>query len=135
MFENESVQDLMDLAMDTPYGKTCSALWAEAARRAGVEGLEREEIWCYLRLAQAFTMGGEVTRMVAPFMWVDKRRKERPDLFDADMQDSFAWYYKYVILVLRDVPQASADECFNALREMREFYQSLGDSLKAYYLR
>lgn len=135
MFENESVHELMSLAQDTPYGKTCSALWAEAARRAGAEGLEHEEVWCYLQLASAFTMGGEVTRMVAPFMWVDKRRKERPDLFDQRMLEVFAWYYKYLLLVLRDMPQASAEQCFTALQEMREFYQSLGDSLKAVYLR
>lgn len=42
MFEHESVQELMALAHETPYGKKCSALWAEAARRAGAEGLERE---------------------------------------------------------------------------------------------
>ncbi|WJZ03004.1 hypothetical protein [Corynebacterium freiburgense] len=135
MFEHESVHDLMSLAHDTPYGKTCSALWAEAARRAGAEGLEEEELWCYLQLASAFTMGGEVTRMVAPFMWVDKRRKERPDLFDERMQSVFAWYYKYLILVLRDVPQASVEQCFSALGEMRNFYKNLGDSLKAVYLR
>ncbi|GAA4787690.1 hypothetical protein FRX94_03820 [Corynebacterium canis] len=135
MFEHESVQDLMALAHETPYGKKCSALWAEAARRAGAEGLEREELVCYMQLAVAFTLGGEVTRMVAPFMWVDKRRKERPDLVTESMQRSFGWYFKYLMLVLREIPQVPADECFRTLDQMREYYQGLGDSLKPYYLR
>ncbi|MDO5097684.1 MAG: hypothetical protein Q4D85_02925 [Corynebacterium sp.] len=135
MMEQETLSDLMEKADAMPWGKACSAAWAEAAKRAGEEGDEHLEAICYLSLVSAFAMGGESTRIVAPFLWLDKFRKRRPDLFDDDMQSAFGWQYKYLVGVLRDLPTISADQLLSTLDEMEAFYRQRGDNLKAYYLR
>ncbi len=135
MQDRNSIFELMEKAHALPWGKACSAMWVEAAKLAAESGEENLQAQCYLHLINAFAMSGESSRLVAPFLWLDKYRKRRPEEFDQEMQSAFGWQYKYVLGVLRDIPNASADQLLGTLEQMREYYQQRGDSLKSYYIR
>ncbi|MCU9519183.1 hypothetical protein N7326_04755 [Corynebacterium sp. ES2794-CONJ1] len=134
-FETDELRDLMERAYAAPYGKSCSSLWAEAVQLAHDEGRCEEEFECYVHLASSLGQGGEITRMIAPFLWVDKTRKVHPEYFTPDLAESFAWSYKYLMSAVRAVPTISAQQCLDSLAEMKKLYLDMGDPLKAYYMR
>ena len=135
MTDLDDLYDLIARAQAAPWGPGCSTLWAQAARLA--EDLERDEdaLECYSNLVTAYTMGGEATRVIAPFTWCDNMYRTRPDLFTDALKHSFAWQYKYVITALRQVPTVPVQKCKDVLQQMRELYLSLGDELSAVYIR
>ncbi len=135
MHERDSILELMEKAHALPWGKACSAMWVEAAKLAQRSGEQFLLAQCYLHLINALAMSGESSQLLAPFLWLDKFRKERPDLFDAEMQSAFGWQYKYILGLLRDFPSGSSAELKRVLSEMKKYYLQSGDGLKSYYIR
>lgn len=135
MHERDSIIELMEKAHALPWGKACSATWVQAAKIAQNSGEQLLLAQCYLHLINALVMSGESSQILAPFLWLDKFRKERPDLFDAEMQSAFGWQYKYILCLLRDFPSGTSDELKEALSEMKKYYLQYGGSLKSYYIR
>lgn len=135
---SEGLDDLIDLmkrADATQWGKACSALWAQAATLAEERGDLEKAVVCYDELATAYMMGGEITRCIAPFMWLNRMYKERPDLFTEELVTSLALDYKFAVSAVGKVPTISVEQCMSMLAEMEQFYRGLGDSLHAYYAR
>ena len=135
MTDLDDLYDLIARAQAAPWGPGCSALWAQAARLAEDLGRDEDALECYSNLVTAYTMGGEATRVIAPFTWCDNMYRTRPDLFTDALKHSFAWQYKYVITALRQVPTVPVQKCKDVLQQMRELYLSLGDELSAVYIR
>lgn len=131
----DDLDDLMQRANATPWGKTCSALWAQAAVMAEERGELDRAVRCYGELCAAYMMGGESTRVIAPFMWLDRMLKTRPDLFREEDITALGWYYKYVISTVRCVPTVSVTQCEALLDEMHDYYMRQGDSMRAYHIR
>lgn len=129
------LEDLIQRANATPWGKTCSALWAQAATLAEESGDLETAVRCYGELCAAYMSGGESTRVMAPFMWLDSMLKTRPELFSEDAIALFGWYYKYVIATVRSIPTVPVAQCHAILEEMRRHYQERGDSMRAYHIR
>lgn len=131
----EELHDLMTEAANTPPGKTAADLWAKAAGIAESGGYEQEAVICYVQLTSAYAVGGQGTRVIAPFIWCDKKYRERPDLFPGEIGFSHAWHYKYVVGAVRSVPTVPVAQCESLLEEMRQFYLQQGDGMRAYYIR
>lgn len=129
------LDDLMQRAAATPWGKTCSSLWAQAAALAQESDDHTKAVRCYGELCAAYMMGGESTRVIAPFMWLDNMFKTHPEYFEEQDVQALGWYYKYVVSTLRCVPTVSVDQCNALLDEMRQYYMSHGDSMRAYHIR
>lgn len=81
MTDLDDLYDLIARAQAAPWGPGCSALWAQAARLAEDLGRDEDALECYSNLVTAYTMGGEATRVIAPFTWCDNMYRTRPDLF------------------------------------------------------
>lgn len=136
MFDGiDDLKDLMQRAEATPWGPTCSSLWAQAAALAEERGDLESAVTCYGELCAAYMMGGELTRVIAPFMWLDRMYKTRPELFSQEQINSLGWYYKYMTSALRNVPTISVPQCEAVLDEMRQYYLKLGDPMRAYHIR
>ena len=71
MTDLDDLYDLIARAQAAPWGPGCSALWAQAARVAEDLGRDEDALECYSNLVTAYTMGGEATRVIAPFTWRD----------------------------------------------------------------
>lgn len=132
---NPELQDLMARANGAPWGKQCSALWAQAVQLAESLGDEQVTVHCYNELTTAYVQGGEGTRCIAPFIWLDKKLKERPELFTEDILKEMAWHYKSVVWAMRSVPQVPYEQIKAVEAEMKAFFLQRGDSLRAYYQR
>ena len=79
MTDLDDLYDLIARAQAAPWGPGCSALWAQAARLAEDLGRDEDALECYSNLVTAYTMGGEATRVIAPFTWCDNMyRTSRP---------------------------------------------------------
>lgn len=136
MNENlDDLEDLMHRAHGAPWGKTCSALWAQAANLAEERGDLENAIVCYDELIDAYRMGGESTRCVAPFLWLVRTHKERPDLFDAERMEALALDYKFAASTVLHIPTVSYEQCMSLLEQMENFHRNLGDSMRSYNLR
>lgn len=133
--QHAELKDLIQRAGATPWGKTCSALWAQAAQLATEIGDEYLEVRCYNELCSAYAMGGEHTKILAPFIWQDKKFKEKPELYDEELSYQLGWQYKYVLSAIRGVPSIPVSKCFEVLEEMRRFYLKHGDTLRSYHIR
>ncbi|EEH64083.1 tetratricopeptide repeat protein [Gleimia coleocanis DSM 15436] len=131
----DELHNLMSEAANTPPGKTAADLWAKAAEIAEAQGYEQEAVICYVQLTSTYAVGGQGTRVIAPFIWCDKKFKERPDLFGGELTFSHAWHYKYVIGAVRSVPTVPVQQCESLLEEMRKFYLQQGDGMRAYHIR
>ncbi|RRC96313.1 hypothetical protein [Schaalia canis] len=131
----DDLEDLMSRADATQWGKACSALWAQAATLAEEQGNLEKAVVCYDELATAYMMGGELTRCIAPFMWLERMYKQRPDLFNDDLVESLAADYKFALSAVRSVPTVPFEQCMSLLEETERFHRSLGDSLHSYNMR
>ena len=134
MSTEDEVRDLMSRASALPYGRGRSQLWAEAAALAESAGLEELALRSNLALIPAYTNGGEGPKLLAPFIWCNAVYKRRPELFTEKMLHRLGWDYKYVITALRFIPTVPRDQCLDILEEMRRYYLSRGDSMRAYYI-
>lgn len=135
---NDGINELDDLiqrAASTPWGKTCSELWAKAASMAEEQGDMVKAVRCYGELCAAYMMGGESTRVIAPFVWLDQQFKTHPEYFETQDINALGWYYKYVISTVRCVPTVPVAQCEAMLDEMKQYYMKHGDSMRAYYIR
>lgn len=131
----DDLEDLMHRAHGAPWGKTCSALWAQAATLAEERGDLENAILCYDELIDAYRMGGESTRCIAPFLWLVRTHKERPDLFDDERLQALALDYKFAASTVLHVPTVSYEQCMSLLEQMESFHRNLGDSMRSYHLR
>lgn len=131
----DELDDLMQRASATPWGKTCSALWAQAAVMAEERSDMEKAVRCYGELCAAYMMGGESTRVIAPFMWLDTMFKSHPEYFHEQDITALGWYYKYVISTVRCVPTVPVAQCEALLDEMHTYYTQRGDSMRAYHIR
>lgn len=131
----DDLKDLMQRAEATPWGPACSTLWAQAAALAEERGDQASAVTCYGELCSAYVMGGELTRVIAPFMWLDRMYKSQPELFSQEQINNLGWYYKYVTSALRNVPTIPVSQCEAVLDEMHKYYLKLGDPLRAYHIR
>lgn len=131
----DELHDLMNQAASTAPGFTQNDLWAKAAEIAETEGFEQEAVVCYVQLVNGYATGGQTTEVVAPFIWCHNKYRERPDLFDKDLAYGHAWHFKYVLAAVRAVPTVPVEQCEAMLEEMHKHYLSIGDGLRAYYIR
>lgn len=131
----DELHDLMNQASATSPGFTQNDLWAKAAEIAENEGFEQEAVICYIQLVNGYATGGQTTEVVAPFIWCHNKYRERPDLFDTDLSYGHSWHFKYVLAAVRSVPSVPVEQCEAILEEMRKHYLSIGDGLRAYYIR
>lgn len=135
MSAEDDVKDLMDQARSLPWGKTSSAIMAQAAALAEAEGLEELAAQAHVNLVAYYGQGGEETKRLAPFIWCMGRLQERPDLFDDDMRSALGWSFKGVVATASHLPEVPVAKVWELLEEMRLFHLQRGDSLEAYYLR
>ena len=112
MTDLDDLYDLIARAQAAPWGPGCSALWAQAARLAEDLGRDEDALECYSNLVTAYTMGGEATRVIAPFTWCDNMYRTRPDLFTDALKHSFAWQYRYLPFLCRNAKMFSS-KCGN----------------------
>ena len=131
----DDLEDLMSRADATQWGKACSALWAQAATLAEEQGNLEKAVVCYDELATAYMAGGELTRCIAPFMWLERMYKQRPELFNEELVESLAADYKFALSAVRSVPTVPFEQCMALLEETERFHRSLGDSLHSYNMR
>lgn len=132
---SDDLNDLMNRARIMPAGKTRAALWAQAATLAEEEGNLAEAVSAYIELCSAYQRAGEITRVIAPFMWLDRMRRDRPDLFTESHIHRFGWFYKFVLLAVANVPTIPVSQWESILEQMRTHYSAVGDSMRAYYYR
>lgn len=132
---NEDLKDIIIRAQATPWGKTCSALWAKAAQLATDLQDEAAQVLCYSEICNAYALGGESTKVLAPFIWEQNKFSTNPELFNEEQVNYLGWHYKYVISVLRTVPSFPTEKCLAMLKQMHDFYLQQGDTLRAYYIR
>ena len=86
MTDLDDLYDLIARAQAAPWGPGCSTLWAQAARLAEDLGRDEDTLECYSNLVTAYTMGGEATRVIAPFTWCDNMYRTRQALFRLAVQ-------------------------------------------------
>lgn len=133
MMRSDSLNDLLARASQAPHGHARAALWAEAAALAEEEGMWSDAVLSYANLCSAYQSAGDITRVIAPFMWLDRTRRERPELFTASLERRYAWFYKFVLAAVEEVPTIPVAQWQELLERMRTHYAGLGDSMRAYY--
>lgn len=132
---SRELKELMNRAWMMPAGKSRAALWAQAATLAEEEGSLGLAVDAYTELCSSYQSAGEITRVIAPFMWLDRMRRERPDLFTETHIHRFGWFYKFVLIAVAHVPTVPVSQWESILEQMREHYSGVGDSMRAYYYR
>ncbi|QRV02115.1 hypothetical protein JTE88_08585 [Arcanobacterium phocisimile] len=139
----DELTDLIQRAEGSPWGKTCSALWAQAAKVAEDRGDMKMAVRCYVELVTAYVQGGESTRVIAPFAWLERNFRDNPQWFD-DVElpgysdgliHQLGWYYKYVFSAARELPNVSVVQTEQILQRMHDFYQQQSDPQRAWYFR
>lgn len=131
----DDLKDLIQRAHATPWGKTCSALWAQAAKLAESQGKLDQAVKCYSSLCASYAMGGELTRVFGPISWLEQHYKTNPELFDDEEVHALGWYYKYSIGAAKGLPKVSVAQCEQLLAKMKEHYLQLSESLRPWYFR
>ncbi|APT85106.1 hypothetical protein [Corynebacterium aquilae] len=132
---DRDLDDLIDRALGAPWGPSCSALWAQAATAAEDAGEMELAVYCYSQLCGAYAMGGQLTEVIAPFVWLESTLNSHPELFDDDARNDVGWYYKYVLVAVRSVPTVPYQQCEDIFDHMEKFYLSRGQSLRPVYIR
>ncbi|MBV7363267.1 tetratricopeptide repeat protein [Actinomycetaceae bacterium TAE3-ERU4] len=135
MAELDDLDDLMVRADSLPWGKTSSSLWAQAAKLAEERGDIPKALRAYISLCDSYAMGGQITRSIAPFIWVDNLYRTRPELFGEDELKSLSWIYKYIARISSILPSISYEQSLNIFAQMRSFYLANGFSLRDYHIR
>lgn len=98
---------------------------------------------CYVDLVTAYVQGGESTRVIAPFAWLERNYKENPQWFDDvelpgysdGLVHQLGWFYKYVFSAARELPNVSVAQTEQILQRMHDFYQQQSDPQRAWYFR
>lgn len=131
----ESARDLLYQGELMEWGKARIGVILEALKQAEAEGNQSIIVDCYSALSRSYRFCGEVTKMVAPFLWLDKFRTQHPEAFDYYHEWSFASDYKSFVRVLRDLPTASVEQNLHAMKEMERIYIEDNFGLKPVHLR
>lgn len=132
---DEDLRDLIERASATPWGKTCSSLWAKAATLALENGNDELAVYCHLQLCSAYVGGGESTRVIGPFMWVHRTHHEHPELFSEEALRAFAFTYDYMLRGVATVPHVSVEQIESLSTQMYQYFLQGGYPLKTYHLR
>jgi hypothetical protein len=117
------------------WGKARIEVLLEALQLAEADKDRSTIVDCYSALSYSYRFCGEVTKMVAPFLWLDKFRQEHPEEFSYNHEWTFASDYKSFVGVLRDLPTASVEQNLQAMAEMEKIYLNAHFGLKPVHLR
>lgn len=131
----EDLRDLIERANATPWGKTCSSLWAKAATLAVEQGNDEIAVYCHLQLCSAYVAGNESTRVIAPFMWAHRTHQEHPEYFSEEALRALAFAYDYMLRGVATVPQVSVEQIETLSAQMYQYFLQGGYPLRTYYLR
>ncbi|MEZ2121621.1 hypothetical protein [Corynebacterium sp. CCM 9203] len=133
--QHDELRLLMHRADSTPWGSTCSELWAEAAQLAVDSERLEEALICHAELCTAYCMDGRNYRCIAPFSYVEEMRSHRPDLFSTELHHKHAWNLKYVLSAVANNPDVPVAQYRSLLDLMAEYYRELGDPGRAVAMR
>ena len=131
----ETARDLLYKGTQMDWGAARIEVLLEALKLAETSGDSSVLVDCYSALSYSYRFCGQVTKMVAPFLWLDKFRKQHPTEFGYHHQWSFASDYKSFVGVLRDLPTASVEQNLQAMAEMEKIYVGADFGLKPVHLR
>ncbi|MBI8989451.1 hypothetical protein [Corynebacterium meridianum] len=133
--QHDELRLLMHRADSTPWGSTCSELWAEAAQLAVDTDRLEEALICHAELCTAYCMDGRNYRCIAPFSYVEEMRSRRPDLFSPGLHHKHAWNLKYVLSAVANNPDVPVAQYRSLLDLMTDYYRELGDPGRAVAMR
>ncbi|MBN9644580.1 hypothetical protein ACFSSC_06245 [Corynebacterium mendelii] len=132
---NPELRDLIRRAAAEQWGTTCTQLWARAQELAESLGETRALALTSVELVTARAQTRNYSEAVPGFLRCEELVTEHPDWFDDYCKESHAWNFKYVTSAVRCNPNVPVDQCMAILNRMGEFYNQIGDSGRAVWVR
>lgn len=123
------IDELLEQAMELPYGRARSRLLEEACRYADAQSDLDLGFWIRDQLCTAYTMGGEPRKLLVPFSWCLAEHDRDPARY-ARFTHSLLWEFKWVCALPLRFPEISVADTSAMLDQMQQRYLAGGHSLQ-----
>jgi cellulose synthase operon protein C len=126
----DDLQERLQRAHQSPYGKARSALIEDVVRRADAADDDELGFFARLSLVTAYVMGGEPRKSLVPFSRCVADWDADPARY-ANHSHLFHWCFKYAPSTLTKFPEVPLDQAYAVLDDMERRWLIGGHSLHA----